>query len=389
MECLKTLFTILIELKIENRFAEGVYYMKTNEIKRCNTCILPINYPCITFNNQGVCNLCENYQAPTYLGIEQLKTDIGLILEKYPKRQFDCVIGLSGGRDSTYLLHILKKELKLNVLAYFNDHGYIPDHTKENVKKVTSTLAVPLIHNFHNKLEGCLTYQVKAWLRKPRPHSLCTLCMGCKSSIIRNSRFFPKKYQAPIHVAGWTPFEGARYKMNLLKQNSKTGGSLAIVKGYASEILKNPSLIGNFNSVLTQFDEFYTFYGPYKKLDSIVNHTVEILPFREYIRWIETDVVSTITKEYNWESFKDMKSTWRGDCYLGPVRQYLYKELLGYNDKTPHFSDLIRDKQLSRQEALNRLEEENVPQEVLNICCNAIGISYNDLKVAVRSSMGL
>lgn len=62
------------------------------------------------------------------------------------------------------------------------------------------------------------------------------------------------------------------------------------------------------------------------------------------------------------------------------MRQYFYKQLLGYNDKTVHLSELIRDGQITRDEALARLDgEELMTEEVLKTCCSKTGMDLNEL----------
>lgn len=108
--------------------------MNKLKLERCSKCILPANYPGISLDENGTCSLCKDYILTNYLGVEKFKEDISLILKKYPNRKYDCVLGLSGGRDSTYLLHILTKELNLKLIAFFIDSGFIPQHTIDNVK---------------------------------------------------------------------------------------------------------------------------------------------------------------------------------------------------------------------------------------------------------------
>jgi hypothetical protein len=107
-----------------------------NKMKRCTRCILPENYPGIIFNEEGICNYCITYKEREYLGGEALKEKIKASLETKSDRNdnYDCVLALSGGRDSTYLLYYLVKVLNLRVLAYFIDNGFIPEQTKQNVK---------------------------------------------------------------------------------------------------------------------------------------------------------------------------------------------------------------------------------------------------------------
>lgn len=354
---------------------------------KCKKCVIPYDYPGITIDEDGNCSYCKDIQPREYLGLDTLKNDLNELLKKYPTRKYDCVLGLSGGRDSTYLLHILKHKLNLNVLAFFIDHGLIPEHTRENVKKITSILGVKLIIKNHSSLTNCFPIQYKAWLKKPRVQTVTTLCMGCKSNIISNFYYHAKKYNAPLLMYGWTPYEGARYKMNLMRKNLTSKSSLSYVTGYFSEILKNPAIAMHPLSLVTQFNEFMFFYGPYKKILDKVLNTIEVKPFDKHIQWKEDKVVTSIKDMYNWKNFSNMKSSWRGDCLLGPIRQYIYKEILGFNDKTPHLSDLIRDKQLTREEALRRLPgEENTNIDIVKTCCTKLKIDYNELSTAINQA---
>ena len=82
--------------------------------KLCTKCILPDNYVGISFDDDGVCNFCNERKDHQYLGKEKLKEEINSIFLKYPDRKYDCVVGLSGGRDSTYLLWYVVNEMNIN-----------------------------------------------------------------------------------------------------------------------------------------------------------------------------------------------------------------------------------------------------------------------------------
>lgn len=361
--------------------------MVQKSVERCTSCVLPTEYPGIEMNADGVCHHCREDQKVDYLGLRALKRDIDELLYRYPNREYDCVLGLSGGRDSTYLLHILKEELGLNVLTFFVDHGLIPEHTRDNVHKITTELGVPLIIDSHTTLTDCFPIQYKAWLKKPRVQTLSTLCMGCKSSIIRNFYRYAKEYNAPLLMLGWTPFEGARYKMNLMRSDPRDRSILSYVSGYVKEVLKNPSLVMHPKAVATQLQEFMTFYGPYKSIQNRLFKKIEFKPFHRHLRWEEKVVTETITERYGWQNFDGIVSSWRGDCLLGPIRQYLYHEILGYNDKAPHFSDLIRDGQLSREEALERLpREERTKESIVRDCCEALSIDFERMQRAIEEA---
>ena len=86
-------------------------------MKRCAKCILPENYPGITFNEEGICNHCFTYKKKKYFGDKALKEKIGSYLErkKDRKKDYDCVLGLSGGRDSFCLLYYFVKILNISL----------------------------------------------------------------------------------------------------------------------------------------------------------------------------------------------------------------------------------------------------------------------------------
>ncbi|MBC2708245.1 MAG: hypothetical protein HF975_16620 [ANME-2 cluster archaeon] len=106
-----------------------------------------LNYPGITFSNEGVCNYCINYEERKYLGVNALKAEIESFLKTKNNRNenYDCVLSFSGGRDSSFLLYYRVKILGLRVLAYSTDNGFIPEQTKQNIKMSTDILNVKLV----------------------------------------------------------------------------------------------------------------------------------------------------------------------------------------------------------------------------------------------------
>jgi len=114
------------------------------EMNRCAKCILPENYPGLTFDEAGICNYCTSYKERKYRGWKALKEEINSYLEKKNNRNkdYDLVLGLSGGRDSSYLLYYLVKVMDMKVLAYSVDHGFVPEQTKLNLKNMTDILIV-------------------------------------------------------------------------------------------------------------------------------------------------------------------------------------------------------------------------------------------------------
>ena len=89
---------------------------------------MPSTYPDITFDDDGVCDHCLNYERPEPLGEERL-------LEKINAKrgsQYDCVLGISGGKDSCYVAYLAKKKLGLRALAVSYDFPFMVDLARKN-----------------------------------------------------------------------------------------------------------------------------------------------------------------------------------------------------------------------------------------------------------------
>ena len=355
-------------------------------MERCTKCILPENYPGIKFHKDGICNHCVTYRERKYLGDKALKEKIESFLEDKRDRNknYDCLLGFSGGRDSSYLLYYLTKKLSLNVLAYCADNGFIPEQTKLNMKNMTDILDVKLVVEENDRLKRCLRHHILSWMHRPSPAMIGVLCTGCRLGMDLGILNCATKNRIPVIIMGGTPFEGQGYKQSIMGINPSSGGHSSFILGYLSHTIRNPKWILNRTCFITQLKEYYYHY--YRKIIRKTNKDIlRISPFRFYIRWENNEVVSTIKNELGWEKNPNIESTWRGDCDVALLKLYLYKKTLGFNDKDDGLSSLIRDGQITRKEALERLKEEGeIPEETIEEIFDNLGLNYPDLQLALR-----
>jgi len=110
----------------------------------CTVCILPETIPGVSFNAQGVCNLCEAAGLSPGAQIAAPVADSRAVLEAFvPRRRhdrYDCLCLYSGGKDSTYVLYVLAHELKLRVLALTLDNWFISPQTHTNIRTTLQRL---------------------------------------------------------------------------------------------------------------------------------------------------------------------------------------------------------------------------------------------------------
>jgi acyl-CoA synthetase (AMP-forming)/AMP-acid ligase II len=116
------------------------------EIRYCVRCALPSNYPGTSYDAAGLCNVCQEYdrykdRAQVYFRplaeLERMFADAKAARDG----EYDCLLLLSGGKDSSYVLYQLLA-MDLKVLAYTLDNGYISQSAKDNIRRIVNTLGV-------------------------------------------------------------------------------------------------------------------------------------------------------------------------------------------------------------------------------------------------------
>jgi len=129
--------------------------------------LLPETFPFITYDEEGVCNFCHNYKKIELLGIDRLQE----VLDSHKNADgtVRCVVSFSGGRDSSYGLHIVKKVLGLDAVAFTYDWGVASDVAQRNQLRMCNKLGVEQIlikANLDRKRKN-IKANLLAWLKKP------------------------------------------------------------------------------------------------------------------------------------------------------------------------------------------------------------------------------
>ncbi len=117
------------------------------EFQRCTRCVMDTTDSKITFDENGVCDHCRNfdkniapYWKPNENRFEELETLAAQIREAGKNSEYDCILGLSGGADSSYLAYIAKEVMHLRPLAFVVDTGWNLNVAVENIEKIVKGL---------------------------------------------------------------------------------------------------------------------------------------------------------------------------------------------------------------------------------------------------------
>lgn len=145
----------------------------------CSRCLLDDGFPGVSIAANGLCNRCNDHDqrygdwAARADERHALLRDV-VARAKAERRQFDAVLGLSGGKDSTYALLYAKEELDLNCIAVTFDNGLLAPAAKENIRAITERLGVT--HVFVAPSPEVLRRLYRGFME--RTGHFCPVCMG-------------------------------------------------------------------------------------------------------------------------------------------------------------------------------------------------------------------
>lgn len=326
---------------------------------RCSRCVLPMSTPRIAFNEEGICNYCLTYHKFTCKGEQEL---IKVLDSHRSNNEYDCIVPISGGRDSAYVLSKLVKDYHMRVLAVNYENPFAHPQAKENIKNMVKLLNVDIIQfSLKNQIhERTLRKYLKLWLQKPSPAAVPMMCIGCRLmwyEIIRIAR----KYGVHCIVSGSNPLEDTSFKKALLhipEDALVRFYSPRNIPGLALEAFKHKYYLDP-KHLATTFKSFL-FTNPSAIGSVLLGHGIDKLDLFHFIRWKEGEVISRIKSELNWDYPANEPSTWRFDCKVGHLKDHMYLNTLGMTEKDDFYSKSIREGLITREDALARLIKENV-----------------------------
>jgi glucosamine--fructose-6-phosphate aminotransferase (isomerizing) len=340
---------------------------------RCVRCLLPNTYPNITLNDDGVCNYCLEYKKVEPIGEEDFLSKI----KSKRGAQYDCVVGISGGKDSCYVAYLAKKKFGLRALAVSYDFPFMVELARKNIKTVCDHLGLELlvVRSSNNLEYNLLRNHMISLAATGTTWGQCMFChYGIKAILYETAQ----KQNIPFILNGetnseiwWNPGNRTSF---LIKQLNKISISEKAIFGlYQSKA---------FYHLADQRRQFpihgNNILNVYKRASTPKDGPETIHVF-DYIEWDQDFIERTLTEETGWQ--KPSKAlSWRYDCILEPVLDYTYKKEFGISSAGLYLCGLIRSGGIKREEALKILDEcEN--QEALD---NNMRNVFNFLDIPIQ-----
>ncbi len=294
----------------------------------------------IAFDKDGVCdhardffnNVCPDWQA-NLNDNEILPRLVSEIKSSNSKSEYNCILGLSGGVDSSYMLHLAVREFGLRPLVFHVDGGWNSELAVHNIHVLVDKLGLDLFTEVIN-WEEMRDFQL-AWFKAGVPH----LDIPQDHAFIATLYKFADKYNI-------------KYILN--------GGNIS------TECVRNPMEFFYYGTDMIHIRDVMRRFGTLEMktypFSSILRHkiylryirrikVVRVLNYRPYVK---ADAISLLEGEYGWKPYPQKHFESRFTKFY---ESYWLPERFGFDPRRVQFSSLILTGQMTRDEALMRLEK--------------------------------
>jgi N-acetyl sugar amidotransferase len=306
----------------------------------CSKTVMDTSDSRITFDDNSVCdhandfyeNVLPNWRTDES-GARILGKTIEAIKKDGRKRDFDCILGLSGGVDSSYMLHVAVKEFGLRPLVFHVDGGWNSELAVHNIHVLVDKLNLDLFTEVIN-WEEMRDFQL-AWFKAGVPH----LDIPQDHAFIATLYNFADKYNI-------------KYVLN--------GGNIS------TECVRNPMEFFYYGTDMIHIRDVMRHFSAVEMktypFSSILRHKVYLRYIRRikvfrplnYRPYVKSDAIRLLESEYGWRAYPQKHFESRFTKFY---ESYWLPERFGFDPRRVQFSSLILTGQMSRDDALKRLEK--------------------------------
>jgi len=317
----------------------------------CTRCVLPDSYPGIHFDAEGVCSVCREH-ARAWADWRERLPERQHVLEglcadaRRRGKEFDALIPLSGGKDSTYALWYAVKRLNLKCLAFTLDNGYLTAHARDNVDRACRALGVE--HIYYCLDPNLVNALFALFMRKTG-----YFCSVCLRGIGMATEHVAAMYDVPLVFGGTS----TRTELPVTADMFQAGPV-----AYVRNVLRGESLEKAAQRLLypgspkRRLGYRMFWWGSQKRV-----RVCAWVNLPDYVDWTYEDMYRTIRDELGWTS--PAEEAEHTDCAIHPVTTYLHnRRFPGLEIRRLTFARLIMAGQMSRDEALRLLAEEPEPE---------------------------
>jgi N-acetyl sugar amidotransferase len=333
-------------------------------MKTCKKCLLDENYPQITFNEKDVCSLCSSNKSFNPIGEKTLLEIFQAAKDK--NREYDALVPLSGGKDSTYILHLAVNVYKLKVLAMTYDNGLFSQLALDNIDRAIKITGV-------NHIVCKPDFEIQKKVYKNMLRFTGDICGACDIATKANVIKVAQDHSIPITLYGSSPLENdsfvpdsiqdvARFKYIMNEANNLTRKQI-------NDFLVFPNLNMFINS-------FYKKTGKFSK---------EVRPLFFIDNVSDKEMGEIIKRELGWQDETNREYSKHLDCIAEPLTNYIRNKIYGYERRKCQYSTMVRRDEITRNEAIRLFDADNMDKIPSNYSevLEHLGLTNDDIDKAI------
>lgn len=326
----------------------------------------------ISFDASGVCDHCRNFYAntlPAWQGGDSGRRSLDKLVERIKKhgrgKDFDCIMGMSGGVDSSYLAYVAKEQLGLRPLIFHVDAGWNSQEAVNNIEKIVDGLGLDLYTEVID-WEEMRDLQL-AFFKAGVPHL----------DIPQDHAFFATMYKFAEEYGVKTILTGANY---------------------STECVKNPLEWIYFGTDVRQIRDIHSQFGqrPLDKypLSNILRHKIYLRYIKRirvvtplnFVRYVKEEAMDLLVTRFGWQRYPQKHFESRFTRFY---EGFWLPKKFGFDTRKVQFSSLILTGQMTRADAVDRLsknalDDETAAQDFLYVATK-LGISTEELQTYLEA----
>ncbi len=330
----------------------------------CKRCVLSDQSPDVRLDTSGTCNICSRDERATTRkpGAEPKESDFVRILNKYKsKGDYDCMVMVSGGKDSIAALTFMKERFRMNPLAFTFDQGFGQPEGLANVEHAVKELDVDWLALRSDYMRELFAEVIKSNVPVP-------ICPLCSLWYFRLTYETAARFGIKLIITGWT-----RGQLNTAQGPHQTPeGEFPTMTRATQDFIKK------IRKKYPQYKDF-----PLRMKDVRKKHKkAVVLSPHWFLRYDKAEYSEMIRKRFGWKPVTHSYPVGSVNCFLNFVAAYHSNKHYGFNHHHLEESQLIRIGEETREEALSALQvdiEAEPTRSVVEDVLEKLGCSWNEL----------
>jgi N-acetyl sugar amidotransferase len=323
--------------------------------------------PAIQFDEKGVCDHCRTYYSHTlpnwHAGDEQGKRELAELVDRIKAagkgKDFDCILGMSGGVDSSYLTYLAKEELGLRPLVFHVDGGWNSQEAVNNIEKIVDGLGLDLftvVMNWEEMRDLQLAFFKAGLIHIDAPQDFA---------------FFYQMYQFAHDYDVKYILTGANLSTECIRNPVEWSyyGDSVMLKDVHRKFGTAPLKEFPIHHIL-----WHKFYLPYVR-------GIKVVRPLNLMRYVKAEAMRLLIDKFGWQPYPQKHFESRFTKF---AEGYWYPTRFGYDTRRVQYSALILTGQMTRADALERLQkpvyDEQMVARDFEYVATKLGITVDELK---------